>query len=294
MTENIKIKTIAVTGATGRQGGAVIKHLLQAGDFKIKALTRDIESHRAQHLRSLGVEILKADLDNVESLFQALAGADGVFSVQNYWEKNVGFDGEIQQGKNLANAAKETGVKLFIQSTMADGLNPAPANLHHFQSKSIIEKYIDSIRLPRTFLGTVTFMDNFLDPKLGGKWTFPFISNVMGKNTKYHMLATDDIGGVASAVFRNPQKYLDKKINLTSDSPTIEEMRLIYGEVTGKSPKPIKFPVWLVRLINTEFVKQLEWQAQGNWNFSNDETRAVYPGTTSFRDFLIFKNISGL
>ena len=294
MIGNIELKTIAVTGATGRQGGAVIKHLLRVGNFRVKALTREIESKRAQHLRSLGVEVQKADLDNVESLLQSLAGTDGIFSVQNYWEKNVGYDGEIRQGQNLANVAKQLGIKLFIQSTMADGLTPFPDKLYHFRSKAMIEKHIDSIGLPRTFLGTVTFMDNILDPKLGGKWTFPFISKAIGHNSKYHMLATDDIGGVVASIFLNPGKYIGRKINLSSDTPTIQEMREIYREVSGKPAKKIIFPVWLARMISPEFIEQLEWQAKGCWNFSSDETRSIYPGATTFKKFLINNKVNNL
>lgn len=107
-------KTIAVVGATGRQGGAVVRHLLRTGDFRARALVRDKTSPAAARLPSLGVEVHQADLEDPSSLEAALAGADGVFSVQNYWEKCVGYDGEIRQGKNLALAAKRAGIGHFV------------------------------------------------------------------------------------------------------------------------------------------------------------------------------------
>lgn len=279
-------KTIVVAGATGRQGGAVINHLLNGGSFRVRALTRNERSARAERLGALGVELLEASLDDSPGIERALKGADGVFSVQNYWEKGVGFEGEIRQGKNLAEAAKKAGVKHFVQSTMADGQITYPDVLRHFHSKARLEEYIDAMGLPRTFLGTVTFMDNILDPKMGGGWTLPFISRILKPDMPYHMLAVDDIGGIAAAVFADPDKYIGRKINMVSDSPTVPEMKLIYREVTGRSPKRLQFPVWLSKMMNHEFVAQLEWQSAGGWTFRTDEASAVYPKLTSFREFL--------
>ena len=207
------LKTIAVLGATGRQGGAVVRHLLNSGDFRVRALARDKNSATAARLLSLGVDVRQADLEAPAALETALAGADGVFAVQNYWEKGVGFDGEVRQGKNLANAAKRAGVGHFVQSTMADGAIPFAEEVRHFRSKKILEEHIDSVGLPRTFLGTVTFVDNILVPELGGAWTFPFISGILSSETPYHVLAVDDIGGVAAAVFNEPDRFIGRKFN---------------------------------------------------------------------------------
>lgn len=279
-------KTIVVAGATGRQGGAVIKHLLSRGSFCVRALTRNARSKKAERLRALGVELLEVSLDNSAGLERSLEGANGVFSVQNYWEKGVGFDGEIRQGRNLAEAAKKAGVKHFVQSTMADGQIAYPDTLRHFQSKARVEEYIDAMGLPRTFLGTVTFMDSILDPKFGGDWTFPFISRLMKTNAPYHMLAVDDIGGIAAAVFADAKNYIGRKINMVSDLQTVPEMKRIYREVSSRTPKWIELPVWLSRMISHEFAAQLEWQSAGGWTFGIDEASSVYPKLTSFREFL--------
>lgn len=279
-------KMIVVSGATGRQGGAVIQHLVRGGNRRVRAITRNARSARAERLRALGVELIEVSLEDAAGLARALEGADGVFSVQNYWEKGVGFEGEIRQGKNLAEAAKKAGVHHFVQSTMADGQIPLPAALRHFRSKARLEEQIDAIGLPRTFLGTVTFMENLIDPKLGGEWTFPLISRFLKPDAPYPMLAVDDIGGIAAAVFADPEKYLGRKINIVSDTPTIPAMKQMYREVTGRSPKRLQFPRWLSRMLNHEFAAQLEWQSAGGWTFGTDEAGAVYPKLTSFREFL--------
>jgi uncharacterized protein YbjT (DUF2867 family) len=131
-------KLILVAGATGKQGGAVTRHLLKNG-FKVRALTRNAESLAAKQLAMQGATIAVGDLDDRDSLQQAVMGADGVFSVQNYWEKGIGYEGEIRQGKNLADVAKAAGVRHFVQSTMAEG-STFPDRLEHFKSKAEIEK----------------------------------------------------------------------------------------------------------------------------------------------------------
>ncbi|MFK8185895.1 MAG: NmrA/HSCARG family protein [Phormidesmis sp.] len=279
-----KAQRILVVGATGKQGGAVARHLLNNG-FEVRALTRNQESPAASRLAAAGAIITVGDLEDVESLVKAMAGVGGVFSIQNYWAKGVGYEGEIRQGKNLANAAKRADVRHFVQSTMADG-QAFPQQLQHFRSKATVDQHIKTLQLPYTFLGTVTFMDNVVDPDFGGSWTFPFISGVMSPQVPYHMLAVDDIGGVAAAVFANPVKYIGKKINITSDRLTVAEMKQLYKEVTGRSAKRFVLPAWLCRWLNREFVEQLQWQSAGNWTFGPEEAKEIYPNLTSFRAFL--------
>jgi uncharacterized protein YbjT (DUF2867 family) len=287
-------KAIAVLGATGRQGGAVVRHLLKSDNFRVRALVRDKTSAAAARLPSLGVEVCQADLEDPSTLETALAGVDGVFSVQNYWEKGVGYNGEIRQGKNLVLAAKNAGVGHFVQSTMADGAIAFTEEMKHFRSKKALEDYIDDIGLPRTFLGTVTFVDNILVPEFGGAWTFPFISGILSSETPYHVLAVDDIGGVAAAIFSEAERFIGRKINMAGDALTVPEMKSVYREVSGKRPKRLQFPVWLCRLINGEFVAQLEWQREGGWTFGTEEARAVYPGMTSFKDFIAKHGVKNL
>src|SRR5260370_28034933 len=108
-------KTMLVTGATGRQGGAVIRHMLPKG-WKLRALTRTPQSHAAQLLASQGVELLHGDLEDSASVARAAAGVYGIYSVQDFWA--VGAKREVLQGKNVADAAKKAGVKHFVYSSV--------------------------------------------------------------------------------------------------------------------------------------------------------------------------------
>src|SRR4030065_1936378 len=106
--EEMSKRIVAVTGATGQQGGAVARKLLAEG-WQIRALTRDVNKPAAQELKTLGAELVAGDMDNRAELEAAFRGAYGVFSVQNFWLPNVGFDGEVRQGKNVAAAARGAG-----------------------------------------------------------------------------------------------------------------------------------------------------------------------------------------
>ena len=157
---------VLVTGATGRQGGAVARHLLKGGR-PVRALTRSAGSESARQLAAAGAQIVIGDMGVAGTLDAALDGVTTVFSVQDFYAKGVGYDGEVAQGTNLARAAKRAGVAHYVQSTMA--ATPDPGDVEHFRSKFAIEQVVESLGLPYTFIGTVWFMDNVIDPKRVGR-----------------------------------------------------------------------------------------------------------------------------
>src|SRR6516225_8997753 len=132
-------KTVLVTGATGRQGGAVIRHLLR-NEWKLRALTRNPNAPPAQELTRQGVEVVQGDLDDPASLERAARGVYGVYSVQDFW--SVGAKREVDQGKNLAEAAKKAGVEHFVYSSV--GGAERNSRIDHWESKWEIEKHIPS------------------------------------------------------------------------------------------------------------------------------------------------------
>src|ERR1041384_1498261 len=185
-------KIIAVLGSTGSQGGGLVRAILAdcAGGFAARAVTRDISKDKAKALASSGAEVVKADLDDVESLKKAFAGAYGVYGVTNFWEH---FSGEKEktQAKNIADAAKAAGVKHVVWSTLEDirkFMKPDDKRMPmlqqkyrvpHFDAKAEANAYFSG--LPVTYLVTSFYWDNFymfgLAPKKGadGKysWTLP-------------------------------------------------------------------------------------------------------------------------
>src|SRR5215210_1001002 len=112
---------IAVIGSTGSQGGGLCRAILDdpSGGFVCRAVTRDPNKDKAKALAAKGAEVVSADLDDVESLKTAFAGAHGVYAVTNFWE-HFSAEKEIQQATNIAQAAKAAGVKHVIWSTLED------------------------------------------------------------------------------------------------------------------------------------------------------------------------------
>ena len=271
-------KIILVTGATGRQGSAVLRHLLSHG-FKTRALTRDPEKPSSQFLKSQGVEVFKGDLEDIGSLQQALKGVYGVFSLQNYWEKGVGYAGEIRQARNLAQAAKNEGIGHFVQSSIA-GCDNAKG-VEHFESKWEIEKFVDSLRLPRTFIRAVFYMENLLNSKLA----IPALAGALKPDLPFHMIAVEDIGWFAAESFANPADYMDRTIDIAGDSLTVAELRQVYKNVIGKSPSNFRFPFFILRILNSEGARQLQWNNDVGWSFDIQKLREIHPELITFDTF---------
>src|SRR5262249_10261982 len=138
-------KIVLVTGATGRQGGAVIRHMLPKG-WKLRALTRNPDGAAAQDLARRGIEVAQGDLEDAVSLERAARGVYGIYSVQDFW--SVGARRETQQGKRLADAAKKAGVEHFVYSSV--GGAERNSGIDHWESKWEVEKHVRKLGLPAT------------------------------------------------------------------------------------------------------------------------------------------------
>lgn len=221
---------ILVAGATGQQGGAVARHLLSAG-FKVRALTRDGKSDKAQALIAQGAELVQGNLEDRAALDQALRGVHGVFSVQNFWLPEVGYDGEIKQGKLLADAAQAANVKHFVYSSV--GAADRGMGQKHFESKWQIEQHIHALELPSTILRPVAFMDNY-------NWQRAAISNGtftgfgLRSEKTIQLIAVEDIGAFATLAFEHPQVYLGKTIEIAGDELTEMQIAAALTRVIGR------------------------------------------------------------
>jgi len=230
-------KIIAVTGATGAQGGSVVRFLLnQSGRYQVRALTRNPD--KLKDLAAKGVDVVKADFDDVASLTAALKGCYGVFGVQNFWELFTGVakfdqikarDMEAKQGENLADAAKAAGIKHFVFSTLDEG-----SNVPHFESKAMIQKYLTKIGVPSTFVLTSFYYENFANFGMAAwkgdtvVFTLPYPADATSP-----MYSVADTGGWVLAAFNNPDKWIGKVLPAISEHITMKDIVEGFTRVTG-------------------------------------------------------------
>ena len=251
-------KIILITGATGQQGGAVLKHLKGRG-FKLRALTRNPDSDKAKALGS-GVEVVKGDLNDEASLKAALNGVWGVFAVQNTWE--AGVEGEEEQGKRLAKLAKEAGVQHYVYTSV--GSAERKTGIPHFDNKWRVEEVVRGQEFPsHVILRPVFFMENLPSPWFlnGDK-----LVTAMKPETKLQMVAVDDIGRVGARVFVAADDFNKREIEIAGDSLTMPEAAKIVGKALGRELEFMQIPIEEVRKNSEDFALMLEWFDKVGYN----------------------------
>jgi uncharacterized protein YbjT (DUF2867 family) len=239
-------RVIAVVGATGAQGGSLARAILAdpAGGFACRAITRDPAKESARALAAKGAEVVRADLDDVESLKKAFAGAYGAFCVTNFWE-HFSAEKEKAQAKNQADAAKASGLQHVVWSTLEDTRKLMPPDdkrmpmlqgkyrVPHFDAKAEADAYFAG--LPVTYLVTSFYWDNIyafgLAPKKGDDgvyaWAFP-----MG-DKRLAGIAAEDIGKVAYGIFKAGQQYIGKTVGITGENLTMDQISEKLGKGLG-------------------------------------------------------------
>jgi len=278
-------KTILVTGATGRQGGAVVRHLLKK-KWSVKALTRNPNSPSAKSLSNEGVEVVEGNMEDVESLIIAMASTYGVFSVQEYWKSGV--TGEIQQGKNMADAAKRSNVKHFVYSSV--GGAERNSGIDHFESKFIIEKYIRKINLPATILRPVSFMENYYIPIVEKGIIKGKLVDPIHPDRNIQQIATDDIGAFAALAFEKPGEFLNVAIEIAGDQFTNPEAAEIFTKVLGRKVRYKRLPMFIVKyFLGKESFQMFSWFNSDGYKSDIKYLRSNYPEVklTTLEDWLI-------
>ena len=250
-------KIIAVIGATGAQGGSLARAALAdtSGEWVVRAITRKPDGESARELAEAGAEVVRADLDDVESLKEAFDGAHGAFCVTNFWEHFSGAK-EIEQAQNLAEAARAAGIRHVVWSTLEDTRDYLPTGdtrmprlqgeyaVPHFDAKAEADAHFEG--LPTTYLRASFFWDNLyafgLGPTKGDEGsygvTFPMGDSPMAG------IAAEDVGKVAFGVFTAGERFIDETVGIASEFLTIREMVdgleavLPIGPIAYNDPEP--------------------------------------------------------
>jgi len=225
---------VLVVGATGRQGGSVARHLLAAGRFRVRALTRRPHTDEAMTLAAMGAEVVKGHLDDCEALVAAMRGVDALFGVTDWWEH---FDEEEQQGRALVDVAMRSGVRHLVLSTQ-----PSPFGVPRkglacgpFATKAAIERYARDRGAPATFVHIAFYWENLLSlvvPRALGDGRFA-LSLPMG-DRRLGGIGEDDIGGVVMALLTPGAHAMGRVVPVVGDARRADEIASVLSRVTKR------------------------------------------------------------
>ena len=242
--------TVLVTGATGKQGGAVARALLQEGR-PVRALVRDPSSAGAQRLAEAGAELAQGDLDDPASLPPALTGVEAVFSIETANYADIMADFEVQRARNLVDAARSAGVRQIVHSSVSGAGVQDPAAfdaerwgafpVHYWRSKQEAEEVVRRSGVASwTILRPATFMENLQAPSI---WFIGFTSDQLAfagsRDLPRPWVAVDDIGAAARAAFADPARFHGIELELAGDLLPMTEAVAILDTVRES---PIQMP----------------------------------------------------
>lgn len=306
MTEK---KIIAIVGATGAQGGGLVRAILndQSSAFAARAITRDANSDKAKELATLGAEVVEADVNDLESLKKAFHGAYGAYCVTFFWE-HFSPEKEVAQAKNMAEAAKHVDLEHVIWSTLEDTRKWVPLNdgrmptlmgnykVPHLDAKGEANQLFTDLGVPTTFLLTSFYWDNLISfgmgPKRGpdGKLAITLPMN----DKKLPGIASEDIGRCAYGIFKKGREYIGKTVGIAGGHLTGEEMAAALSKALGQEVRYNDVPPEVYRSFDFPGAEDLGNMFQFKRDFEQyycgarnlNEARALNPSLQTFDQWL--------
>lgn len=253
-------KHVLIFGATGNMGGASTRTLLQRG-WRVRAVTRDTQSDKARALAALGAELCQADMEDRASLDSAFEGIRYVFSVQN--RTTGGVDGEIRQGKLVADAAQTAGIQHLVYGSAGTG--QSGTGVPHFESKLEVEDYMRRLDLPFSVVRPGPFMELLsarqFYPALGFWGAGP---KVLGWDLPIPWVAVRDIGQAVANLFEGGDGWIGREIQLFGDVRSLRQAQQAFRQIKGGTPSRIPLPLFLFnRVAGEEF--SLMWRWMVDW-----------------------------
>lgn len=302
-------RTIAVVGATGAQGGGLTRAILNDADraFNVRALTRNVDSDKAAELTRQGAEVVRADLDDVESLREAFHGSYGAFCVTNFWE-HFSPERELTQAKNMAQAAKEAGLQHVVWSTLEDTRQWVPLDddrmptlmgnykVPHFDAKGEANQAFSTLGVPTTFLLTSFYWDNFIyfgmGPKRGPDGVLAITMPM--DNSPLAGIAAEDIGLCTYGIFKQGDTYIGQTVGIVGDFLTGEELAAAFTDALGQKVRYNNVPPEVYRDFGFPGADDLGNMFQIYRDFADafagartiDESRKLNPSLQDFRTWL--------
>jgi uncharacterized protein YbjT (DUF2867 family) len=229
---------VLVIGGTGAQGGSVARHLLAQRSFRIRCLTRCIDSERARALADAGAEVVLGDMADRDSLDAALAGCEAAFGVTNYFEH---FDTEYELGANFVDAVVDSAVEHLVLSTLpsASRISSGALQVPHFEHKARLEALVRQREIFATFVHVAFYFENFLyncpprrQPDGSYAFGFPLGSSPLAA------VSVEDVGGVVATLLAQREAFQGRTVPVVGDQRTAAEYAQLIGRATGR---PVRY-----------------------------------------------------
>jgi uncharacterized protein YbjT (DUF2867 family) len=302
-------KIIAVIGATGAQGGGLVRAIQadKSGSFAVRAVTRNPNSEKAQALRAQGVEVVAGDADKPETLGKAFSGAYGAFLLTNFWE-HFSAEREVAQARNMAQAAKAAGLQHVIWSTLEDTRKWVPLEddrmptlqgkykVPHFDGKGEADQIFRDLGVPTTFLLTSFYWDNLIyfgaGPQRGPDGvlaiTFPMDDKPLPS------IAVEDIGKAAYGIFKRGREFINRTVGIAGEHITGEKMARSLTQALGQEVRYNSVPPEVYRSLGFPGADDLGNMFQFKRDFNEyfvgardlEFTRTLNPELQTFEQWL--------
>ncbi|MEV6768141.1 NmrA/HSCARG family protein [Nocardia sp. NPDC051030] len=280
---------VLVIGATGRQGGAAARALLEKG-WTVRAFVRDPEAPAAVKLAEAGAQLVTGDLDDEDSLRAAMDGAYGVFLMLTMMRGvNISLEAvadEERHGKTIADLAAKAGISHLVYSSL-NGVD-AGSGIEYYDAKEHIEAYIRSLNLPATMLRPVSFMDNFATynrPQRHGDELV--LALAVDPDVPMPLIAIEDIGKFAAIAFDRPEEFLGQAVGLAGDVLTPNQIAETLGRHAGLPARAVQVPIEQIRAFDEQVAKMFAYFNEHPANaFDVEALRAAHPDLMTLETWL--------
>lgn len=275
--------TVLVTGATGSQGGAVARELLERG-HQVRAFSRSADSPAAQELIGLGADVATGSFDDSDSVERAARGADAVFAMATPFEG--GMDAEVRQATNVFEAAKAADVDHLVYSSVASA--DENTGIPHFETKAELERQLAGLGVPYTIVAPAAFMENLTAP-----WTLPGLQEgtlavALPPDYRHQHVTLGDLAAFVALVIEDRERFLGRRVEIASDAPSGTEQAAILSDLTGRQITYAEVPLEQLRqFADDDTARMFDWFARVGYSVDLDALHRDHPqvGWQSFEQW---------
>jgi uncharacterized protein YbjT (DUF2867 family) len=276
-------RTFFVTGATGNQGGATARSLVENG-CGVKALVRNLAAANAGKLKHPSIELVKGDLNDPASYKIYLKHIDGAFALFTYMK---GVKKEIAQGKSFIDAAKEMNVPFILYSSVIGA--DSGSGIPHWESKNEIEQHLKVTGIPYAIIRPSSFFQNFLIPDVHKRIAKGKLVTPVKKNKVQQFIGTEDVGRIAAHILMNKEEYAGRTITIAADEMDMQSAAQTFTDMLGKPVTYSQLPGLLTRIfMGSDLHTMFKYVNNNDVLFvkNMDALKAEFPFLTSMKEWV--------